>query len=364
MTDDILNNITTLPDSLKSARTSYYVIAGPCSAETEKQTVETAVDLQKIGVKVFRAGLWKPRTRPDGFEGVGNAGLKWLSHVKQETGMLLATEVATREHVAAALDSGIEIVWIGARTSTNPFAVQEIADALRDYPDTTVLVKNPVNPDIELWIGALQRIALAGIKKIGAIHRGFSSYGNHIYRNTPQWRIAIELQRRLPNLSILCDPSHMGGNRELITPLSQQSLDMGFNGLFIEAHCCPEKALSDPNQQITPAELDSLLNTLIIRRKQQSTDNLQSLRLQIDQCDNELIEILSKRMSISREIGTFKKEHDMQVVQTDRYDEILKHRVAQAQEMGMSPTFMKSVMSVIHEESVRQQLEILSNRVE
>ncbi len=362
MASDILNSISSISDLFIGENTTYNVIAGPCSAETEKQTIETAIELQKIGVKVFRAGLWKPRTRPNVFEGVGNKGLQWLREVKQLTGMQLATEVATREHVAAALDSGVDIVWIGARTCTNPFAVQEIADVLRNYPETTVLVKNPVNPDIELWIGALQRIANSGINRIGAIHRGFSSYGNHIYRNTPQWRIAIELHRRLPNLSILCDPSHMGGSRDLITPLSQQSLDMGFNGLFIEVHCNPEKALSDSEQQITPAELKSLLNTLIIRRKQQSTDNLQSLRLQIDQCDNELIEILSKRMAISREIGTFKKEHDMQIVQTDRYDEILRRRVAQAQEMEMSSTFIKSIMSVIHEESVRQQLDILNNQ--
>ena len=239
------------------------VIAGPCSAESESQVLDTAKSLAKNGIKIFRAGIWKPRTKPGGFEGVGIKGLLWLQEVKKETGMLTATEVANHEHVIAALDSGVDILWIGARTSANPFAMQEIADALKGHNDVTVLVKNPVNPDIELWIGAMLRIYNAGVRRIGAIHRGFSTYGKHLFRNEPQWHIPIELHRRIPNLPILCDPSHMGGKRELIGPISQQALDMGFNGLIIESHCNPDCALSDAKQQVTPDSLNLIINTLV-----------------------------------------------------------------------------------------------------
>lgn len=337
------------------------IIAGPCSAETHEQTIKTALGLNANGIKLYRAGLWKPRTLPDSFEGVGKIGLEWLNEVKRKTGMHVATEVATREHVELCLDKGIDVMWIGARTTTNPFAVQEIADALSGHNDVIVFVKNPVNPDIELWIGALQRINNAGITMLGAIHRGFDTGGTHIYRNMPEWHVAIELRRRIPELPILCDPSHMGGKRELLPTLSQQALDMGFDGLFIESHCNPGKALSDSDQQITPSELNSLINSLVIRRQNEPNEMLNAMRNQIDECDNGLIEILNKRMTISREIGKYKKEHDMQVVQTSRFDVILKQRINQAQEMGMSGDFMKKVMTAIHQESVRQQIEILNN---
>ena len=338
------------------------IIAGPCSAETEEQVMTTAHELAANGIKIFRAGIWKPRTKPGGFEGVGVEGLAWLKRVKAETGMYTATEVANKSHVEAALEADIDILWIGARTSANPFAMQEVADALQGN-NVVVLVKNPVNPDLELWIGAMQRIYNAGIHRLGAIHRGFSSYGKHLYRNMPQWHIPIELKRRFPTLPILCDPSHIGGKRELVAPLSQQALDMGFSGLIVESHCEPDCAWSDKSQQVTPDVLNFILNTLVIRDTKQTTENLTLLRQQIDQIDNDLIETLAKRMRISREIGQYKKEHNMQVVQTARYDDILRSRVNAAQEMGMNGEFMKTVLVAIHEESVRQQIEVLNNRM-
>jgi chorismate mutase len=338
------------------------IIAGPCSAETEEQVINTAINLANNGIKYFRAGIWKPRTKPGGFEGVGVEGLAWMKRVKEETGMYTCTEVATKSHVEAALEADIDILWIGARTSANPFAMQEIADALVGHEDKIVLVKNPVNPDIELWIGALQRIYNAGIRKLGAIHRGFSAYGKHLYRNMPQWHIPIELHRRIPNLPIFCDPSHIGGLRELIAPISQQAIDMGFEGLIIESHCDPDCAWSDKSQQVTPDVLNYILNTLVVRATSQTTENLNLLRQQIDELDNDLIEVLSKRMRVCREIGQYKKEHHMQVVQTGRYDDILKSRIKLAEEMGMSGDFMKTVLQAIHEESVRQQIEIINGR--
>ena len=288
------------------------VIAGPCSAETEEQVMETAKDLAKNGVGIFRAGIWKPRTKPGGFEGVGSVGLTWLQEVKKETGMLVATEVANKQHVEEALNAGVDVLWIGARTSANPFAMQEIADSLVGA-DVPVLVKNPVNPDLELWIGAMQRIYNAGIRQIGAIHRGFSAYGKHLYRNMPQWHIPIELRRRMPELTLICDPSHIGGKRELVAPLSQQAMDMGFDGLIVESHCDPDSAWSDKSQQVTPEVLNFILN--------------------------------------------------MPVVQTGRYDDILNSRAAAAEELGMNGDFMKTVYQAIHEESVRQQIEVLNNRM-
>lgn len=338
------------------------VIAGPCSAETEEQVMATARELAKNGVKIFRAGIWKPRTKPGGFEGVGEQGLAWLRRVKEETGMLVATEVATKQHVKAALDAGVDVLWIGARTSANPFAMQEIADALAGV-DVPVLVKNPVNPDLELWIGAMQRLYNAGLRRIGAIHRGFSAYGKHLYRNMPQWHIPIELRRRLPNLTIFCDPSHIGGKRELVASLSQQAMDMGFDGLIIESHCEPDSAWSDKSQQVTPEVLNFILHTLVVRDSVQTTESLALLRQQIDQIDSELLEALSKRMRVSREIGQYKKEHSMPVVQTGRYDDILNSRARSAEELGMSGEFMKVVYQAIHEESVRQQIEVLNNRL-
>ncbi|MDE6377822.1 MAG: bifunctional 3-deoxy-7-phosphoheptulonate synthase/chorismate mutase type II [Duncaniella sp.] len=335
------------------------IIAGPCSAETEEQVLSTARGLARAGIKIYRAGIWKPRTKPGGFEGVGVPGLAWLNKVKEETGMKVATEVANRGHVEACLEYGIDMLWIGARTSANPFAMQEIADALREAgKDIPVLVKNPVNPDIELWIGAFERLYNAGIKRLGAIHRGFSTYGTHIYRNKPQWRIPLELRRRFPSLPIICDPSHIGGKRELIASLSQQALDMGFDGLIIESHCEPDCAWSDRNQQVTPEVLGVILDNLVFRDAPVPTENLVHLRRQIDQIDNELIELLAKRMNISREIGTYKKEHNIPIVQAARFDDIMRSRVLAAKSMGMSEEFMKQILSSIHEESVRIQLEI------
>ena len=338
------------------------VIAGPCSAETEEQVMETAKDLAKNGVRIFRAVIWKPRTKPGGFEGVGSVGLTWLQEVKKETGMLVATEVANKQHVEEALNAGVDVLWIGARTSANPFAMQEIADSLVGA-DVPVLVKNPVNPDLELWIGAMQRIYNAGIRQIGAIHRGFSAYGKHLYRNMPQWHIPIELRRRMPELTLICDPSHIGGKRELVAPLSQQAMDMGFDGLIVESHCDPDSAWSDKSQQVTPEVLNFILNMLVVRDTTQTTESLTLLRQQIDQIDNDLLEALSKRMRISREIGQYKKEHSMPVVQTGRYDDILNSRAAAAEELGMNGDFMKTVYQAIHEESVRQQIEVLNNRM-
>ena len=335
------------------------VIAGPCSAETEEQVMSTARQLANKGIKIFRAGIWKPRTKPGGFEGIGVDGLAWLKEVKKETGMYVTTEVATAKHVYECLKAGIDLLWIGARTTANPFAVQEIADALKGV-DIPVLVKNPVNPDLELWIGALERINNAGLKRIGAIHRGFSSYYKKSYRNLPQWHLPFELRRRIPNLPILCDPSHIGGKRELVAPLCQQAMDLGFDGLIVESHCTPDAAWSDASQQVTPDVLDYILNLLVIRGEHQPTENLNELRRQIDECDNDLMEVLAKRMRICREIGTFKKEHNMTILQTGRYNEILDKRGAQGSLCGMDAEFIKQVFEAIHEESVRQQMEIIN----
>ncbi|MDF9829747.1 bifunctional 3-deoxy-7-phosphoheptulonate synthase/chorismate mutase type II [Parabacteroides sp. PF5-6] len=335
------------------------VIAGPCSAETEEQVLEAAKALASRGVKIFRAGIWKPRTKPGGFEGVGTVGLSWLKRVKEETGMYVATEVATKDHIKEALEMGIDILWIGARTTVNPFAVQEIADALQGV-DIPVLIKNPVNPDLELWIGAIERIYGAGIRRIGVIHRGFSSYDKKMYRNLPLWHIPIELRRRMPNLPIFCDPSHIGGRRELIAPLSQQAMDLSFDGLMIESHCCPDNAWSDASQQITPEVLDYVLNLLVIRDVHQTTENLSELRRQIDQIDEQLLELLAKRMRISREIGIYKKEHNMPILQSPRYNEILTKRSDMGEAMELDTDFVKEILQEIHEESVRQQVIIMN----
>ena len=340
------------------------VIAGPCSAETEEQVLCTASELAANGIKIFRAGIWKPRTKPGGFEGVGAPGLEWLKKVKETTGMYTATEVATRQHVNDALAAGVDILWIGARTSANPFAMQEIADTIKESgrTDITVLVKNPVNPDIELWIGAMQRIYNAGIRRLGAIHRGFSTYGKHLYRNMPQWHIPTELRLRFPSLPIIVDPSHIGGKRELIAPLSQQALDMGFDGLIIESHCNPDSAWSDKAQQVTPDVLAVILDNLVMRDSKQSTESLRQLRQSIDRLDNELLDVLSRRMAVCRDIGRYKKEHSMAVVQTSRFDDILNSRAEQGAELGMATDFVRTVLSAIHEESVRQQIEILESK--
>lgn len=334
------------------------LIAGPCSAETEEQLLTTARALAAEGVRIFRAGIWKPRTKPGGFEGVGAEGLPWLARVKRETGMYTATEVATADHTAAALAAGVDLLWIGARTTANPFAMQEIADTLCGH-DVPVLVKNPISPDLDLWIGGIERLRNAGIRRLGAIHRGFSTLDKSLYRNHPQWSIPIELRRRLPQLTLFCDPSHIGGKRELIAPLSQQAMDLGFDGLLIEAHCSPDCAWSDKDQQITPETLSCICRNLVIRLTTATTESLAELRRQIDKCDDELIDLLGRRMRISREIGQYKKEHSMPVLQAQRYDEILARRAAQAEQTGMDGEFIRTVLQAIHEESVRQQMEVL-----
>lgn len=336
-----------------------FVIAGPCSAETEEQVMTTAKQLASKGCHIFRAGVWKPRTKPGGFEGNGEAALPWMKRVKEETGMLITTEVATPEHVEQALKYDIDILWVGARTTANPFAMQALADSLKGI-DIPVIVKNPVNPDLELWIGAMERINQAGIKRIAAIHRGFSSYDKKIYRNLPMWQIPIELRRRIPDLPIICDPSHIGGKRELIAPLCQQAMDLGFDGLIVESHCDPDKAWSDAKQQVTPEVLDYILSLLVIRNETVTTEGIHELRKQIDELDNSIMELFSKRMRVCREIGQYKKEHNMTVLQTSRYNEILDKRGAQGSLCGMDATFVKEVFEAIHEESVRQQMEIIN----
>ena len=336
-----------------------FVIAGPCSAETEEQVMTTATQLAQKGCHMFRAGVWKPRTKPGGFEGNGEPALKWMAEAKKETGMLMCTEVATPEHVELAMKYNIDLMWVGARTSANPFAMQELADAMRGI-EIPVLVKNPVNPDLDLWIGALERINLAGVKKLGAIHRGFSSYDKKIYRNLPMWQIPIELRRRIPELPIVCDPSHIGGRRELVAPLCQQAMDLGFDGLIVESHCNPDCAWSDAKQHVTPDVLDYILTLLQVRDETTTTENIKLLRKQIDEQDDKLLELLSQRFRVCREIGQYKKEHNMTVLQTGRYNEILDKRGAQGALCGMSEQFVKTVFEAIHEESVRQQLEIIN----
>ncbi len=336
-----------------------FVIAGPCSAETEEQVMTTAKDLAKKGCHMFRAGVWKPRTKPGGFEGNGEKALPWMKEVKEETGMLTATEVATPEHVELSLKYGIDILWVGARTTANPFAVQALADSLKGV-DVPVLIKNPVNPDLELWIGAFERIYGAGVKRLGAIHRGFSSYDKKIYRNMPMWQIPIELHRRYPNIPICCDPSHIGGRRDLIAPLCQQAMDMGMDGLIIESHCNPDEAWSDAKQQVTPDILDYILSILVVRDEVVTTENIVALRKQIDEIDDSIINCIAKRMRVSREIGQYKKEHGMTVVQTSRYSEILDKRGAQGSLLGIGPDCIKQIFESIHEESVRQQVEVIN----
>ncbi len=341
------------------------VMAGPCSAESEQQVLDTARALSRAGVRIFRAGVWKPRTKPGGFEGIGTPALEWLAKAKEATGMLTATEVANERHTREAIESGIDVLWLGARTSANPFAVQEIADYLASLPQhkrdsIAVLVKNPVNPDLELWLGAIERIYNAGVRRLGAIHRGFSSYGKHIYRNPPKWRIPIEFKRRMPQIPLICDPSHIGGCRELIAPLSQQAMDMNFDGLIIETHCNPDAALSDKAQQITPDVLAYMLETIVIPTQTNTTESLGLLRQQIDRIDDELIELLAKRMRVARDIGRFKKEHRMSVVQPGRYNDLMQRRVDTGVKLELDAEFVKAILGTIHEESVRQQVEICS----
>ena len=347
------------PLNLPSDNNRPIVIAGPCSAETEEQVMKTARDLAAKGCHNFRAGVWKPRTKPGGFEGNGENALPWRKQVKEETGMLVATEVAKPEHVELCMKYGIDILWVGARTAANPFAMQDLADAMKGI-EVPVLVKNPVNPDLELWIGAMERLNQAGVKRMAAVHRGFSSFDKKIYRNLPMWQIPMELHRRIPNLPIFCDPSHIGGRRELVAPLCQQAMDLGFDGLLVESHCSPDEAWSDARQQVTPDVLDYILNILVVRDEHVTTEGIAMLRKQIDEMDTELMNLLAKRMRVCREIGQYKKEHNMTVFQANRYTEILDKRGAQGALLGMSPEFIAQVFENVHEESVRQQVEILN----
>ncbi len=338
------------------------VISGPCSAETSRQMLSTAADLSGAGVGIFRAGIWKPRTRPGSFEGVGIRGLKWMQRVKQETGMKVATEVANVRHVEAALKSQTDILWIGARTTANPFAVQEIAEALQGV-DVPVFVKNPINPDAELWTGAIERFQKAGIVKIGAIHRGFSAYGNSIYRNPPMWQVPIELKRRMPELPLLCDPSHIAGNRELLQGIAQKAMDLNYDGLMIESHCNPDEAWSDKYQQITPAGLESLIKSLVIRQVAPEGvygETLEELRSQIGFLDDELLDIMQKRMEVSKAIGRFKKENNMTILQPRRWEEIIESSLRKGKERDLSERLINNLFKAIHEESISKQTDIMN----
>lgn len=351
-----MNDIKPLFDD-ESIMKEPIIIAGPCSAESETQVLETARQLAAGGVKIFRAGIWKPRTMPGCFEGVGLAGLPWMKKVKEETGMMVGTEVASKSHVISAIAAGLDIIWIGARTSASPFAMQEIADTLKELnADIPVLIKNPVNPDLDLWIGAVTRIYNAGIRRIGVIHRGFSSYGKHLYRNQPMWALPFEFARRFPNIPVICDPSHLTGAHDLVAPLSRHALDMGFDGLMIESHVNPACALSDAKQQLLPSELVELMKELTVREKPTGTPELDALRTDIDHIDSELLDLLAKRMEVSKKIGEYKKAHNMMVVQLGRHDSIMKDRTETGEKLGLPKEFVGKIMSVIHEESVKRQL--------
>ncbi len=337
-----------------------WIIAGPCSAESEQQVILTARELAKsLNVKVFRAGLWKPRTRPDSFDGVGKIGLAWLKNVKAETSLLTTTEVANAKHIELCLENNVDILWIGARTTVNPFIVQEIADALKGV-DIPILVKNPINAELGLWLGAIERLYHAGIKKLAAIHRGFSTYIEMDYRNRPNWQIPIELKRLLPNLPLICDPSHIAGNRELIEPISQMALDFGIKGLMIEAHINPDQALSDSKQQITPQVLIELLDRLRARdtafADKQLKKRIARLRAAITQVDSRIIQDLAERMKWVEEIGKLKQQHHISVLQLNRWETLLEDHIAKAQETGLDSEFIKAVFELIHAQAVKKQL--------
>ena len=340
------------------------VVAGPCSAETEEQVMETAKGLKDLGINVYRAGIWKPRTHPGSFEGIGSEGLKWMQKVRKEYGLKVSTEVASEKHVYECLKFGVDLVWIGARTTANPFLVQQIADALKDT-DIPVLVKNPVNPDLDLWIGALERLNRAGIRKLGVIYRGFSTFDKIKYRNDPQWQVAVELRSRYPELPFFVDPSHMGGSKDYIREISQRSLDLGFEGLMIESHCNPAVALSDAKQQLTPCELKELLyNQIVVREKDSDApdwkENIDQLRAKIDIIDENILYALGSRMKISRQIGEYKKNNNIAILQTSRWDKVLAKVVEQAKDYGIPEKCIMDIFNTIHEASVEVQNEVIS----
>ncbi|MDO8999634.1 MAG: chorismate mutase [Bacteroidota bacterium] len=340
------------------------LIAGPCGAESLEQLVATAKDLKELNkVSLFRAGVWKPRTRPNAFEGKGEEALKWLNEIKKEFGFKITVEVANAQHTELALKYGIDVLWIGARTTVNPFSVQEIADVLKGV-DIPVMVKNPIHADLQLWIGALERINNSGIKKLAAIHRGFHVYGKTKYRNEPMWQIPIELRTLFPGLPIICDPSHISGNKELISSVAQKALDLGMNGLMIESHHNPSIALSDAEQQLTPKNLGELISKLILRKPisidDSVIDKLAELRNSIDEVDEELINVLKKRTHIIEEIGAYKKEHNITIFQLERWQEILRTRAQLAQKLGVSPNHVEKICQLLHEESIRIQNSLMN----
>jgi chorismate mutase len=362
MTDNLkkLNrNLSEITTWLKCDKVPW-VIAGPCSAESEEQVLSTAREVARCPyVKVFRSGVWKPRTRPNTFEGVGEIGLKWLKKVKAETSMLTTTEVANPQHIELCLDNNIDILWIGARTTVNPFMVQEIANALKGV-DVPVLVKNPINAELGLWLGAIERLYQAGIKKLAAIHRGFSTFVEMEYRNSPNWRIPIELKRLLPKLPIICDPSHIGGSRDFIEPISQTALDLGIEGLMIETHIDPKHALSDSKQQITPKALIELLNKLRVRSTaitdEQVKAKIARLRTEISHVDSQIIQDLAERFRWVEEIGKLKQQHDISVLQINRWENLLKDHMAKAKQLDLDTEFIKAVFELIHAQAVKRQL--------
>ncbi|MBQ3812687.1 MAG: bifunctional 3-deoxy-7-phosphoheptulonate synthase/chorismate mutase type II [Bacteroidales bacterium] len=339
-------------------------IAGPCSAETEEQVMETAKGLNDFGIHVYRAGIWKPRTHPGSFEGVGTQGLRWLRRVKQELGMKVCTEVASEKHVLECIKYGVDIVWVGARTSANPFLMQEIADAL-EGTDIPVLVKNPVNPDLDLWIGALERLNRAGLRKLGVIHRGFSTSASIPYRNDPGWKIAIELRTRYPQMAFFADPSHMAGDRKYLLELSQRAMDLGLDGLMVESHCNPDCAWSDAKQQLTPQNLQTLLESLVIRENTSENEaykeGIDALRARIDVIDENLLRLLKDRMGVSQAIGQYKKEHNVAILQTGRWEQVLSEMVERGAALGMSADVITAIMTAIHDESVRVQNRVLES---
>lgn len=340
------------------------VIAGPCSAETPEQLMETARQLKAIGrVDILRAGVWKPRTRPNAFEGAGEDALKWMAQVKKELGFKIGTEVANPQHIELALKYDVDVLWIGARTTVSPFAIQEMADALQGVTNKTVLVKNPTHPELGLWIGAFERFYRAGIRNLGAIHRGFSTIDKSKYRNVPTWSIPIELKRIAPSIPIICDPSHIGGKRDLIADISQKAMDLGFDGLMIETHMDPDKAWSDADQQITPARLNEILIDLKIREDVSTSrdfnDHLDELREKIDNLDRELVETLAARMAIVEKIGDYKRDNNVTTFQVKRWDEIMHSRADLAKKLGLSPDYVTEIFKIVHEESIRKQTEIM-----
>ncbi len=333
------------------------LIAGPCSAESEEQVLQTARELSSMGIKIFRAGIWKPRTKPGTFEGVGQIGLGWMKKAKEETGMLTATEVATKQHAKLASEAGIDIVWIGARTVTNPFAVQEIADELA-AKEIAVLVKNPITPDTESWIGAIERLSNAGIKNIIAVHRGFSAYGKMTYRNRQQWDIPLELRSKMPNITIICDPSHIAGDKRFIKEICQQAMDLGMDGLIVETHINPPTAKSDAKQQVTPGELKDILGALEVglSSTKGADEQLNALRARIDEIDANLIDALAQRMEMVCKIGEYKKERKQDAFQPQRYNEVLQKWTEAGKRSGLDPSFVARLYEIIHSEAVARQL--------